>query len=354
VIDDAAAFRAAVAVAAREAEAGSLVTFGVRPTRPETGYGYIKAGAAARHGGCAVGRFVEKPDRATAEAFLADGGYYWNSGMFVFRASVFLDELARHAPAMLKACAAALEAARRDLDFLRIDSAAFAASPADSIDYAVMEKTSRAAMVPLDAGWSDLGSWDALWQISSRDSADNALAGKALVEGGAGNYVHAGSRLVGLSGVSDLVVVETSDAVLVTDRAGAQDLKRLVGRLTENGHPEATLHRKVHRPWGSYDALQEGARYKVKHLVVKPGEGLSVQLHHRRAEHWVVVAGTARVLIGTEMHDISENESIYIPRETRHSLENPGEVPLELIEVQTGDYLGEDDIVRFEDRYGRA
>jgi len=218
----------------------------------------------------------------------------------------------------------------------------------------VMEKTALAVMVPLEAGWSDVGSWEALWQISDQDGGGNALAGNVLVEDGTGNFVHAASRLVGLSGVSDLVVVETADAVLVASRAGSQDIKRLVGRLVESGHPEATLHRKVYRPWGSYDALQEGARYKVKHLVVKPGERLSVQLHHRRAEHWVVVAGTARVLIGDEVHALSENQSIYIPRETRHSLENPGELPLELIEVQTGDYLGEDDIVRFEDRYGRA
>lgn len=348
------AFQAAVSLATPAALNGSLVTFGIAPLRPETGYGYIKSGAPRWGGGNAVERFVEKPNLATAERYLADGGYYWNSGMFLFRASVYLRELELHAPKILQACQAAVKGACRDLDFFRVDMGAFECCPSDSVDYAVMEKTTRAVVYPIDAGWSDVGSWNAVWEIAPQDARGNAARGDVLLEDGDNNFVHADSRLVALLGVSDLVVVETSDAVMVTQKSRTQDLKTLVTRLTEGGRSEATTHRKVYRPWGSYDVIDEGSRFKVKHLVVKPGERLSVQLHAHRAEHWVVVSGTAHVVIDGDESLVSENESIFIQRGARHSLENSTLEKLELIEVQTGAYLGEDDIIRFDDRYGRA
>ena len=274
--------------------------------------------------------------------------------MFLFKASVYLEELGKFSSAMLQSCQAALAAARHDLDFCRVDQAAFAASPSDSIDYAVMEKTDRAVVVPLDAGWNDVGAWPAVWQVRDRDGAGNAARGDVLIEDSRNTYVHADHRLVSILGVDDLVVVETADAVMVTHKNSAQDVKRLVDRLKEGGRSEATLHRRVHRPWGAYDSVDEGHRFKVKRITVKPGEKLSLQMHHHRAEHWVVVSGTARVRAGETEQLISENQSIYIPIGVVHALENPGKVNLELIEVQTGAYLGEDDIVRFEDRYGRV
>ena len=354
VFADPAAFRAAVAQAIPAAQAGRLVTFGIVPDRPETGYGYIRAGSASPEAGFAVDRFVEKPDLATAESYLKAGGYFWNSGMFLFKASAYLEELSRFCPSMLACCEEALAKAREDLDFCRVDKEAFSRSPADSIDYAMMEKTDRAVVVPMDAGWSDVGAWPAVWQVVDRDAAGNAARGDVLVEDSRNSFVHAEHRLVSILGVDDLVVVETADAVMVTHKDKAQDVKRLVDRLQKAGRSEATQHRQVYRPWGSYDSVDEGHRFKVKRITVKPGEKLSLQMHHHRAEHWIVVSGTARVRAGETEQLVAENQSVYIPIGVVHSLENPGKVNLELIEVQTGAYLGEDDIVRFEDRYGRA
>jgi mannose-1-phosphate guanylyltransferase/mannose-6-phosphate isomerase len=353
VISDVAAFQAAVAAGRAAAEAGSLVTFGVVPDRVETGYGYIRRGSAV---GAAfkVERFVEKPDAATARVYLDSGEYYWNSGMFMFRASAYLAELGRQAPAMLAACRAAVAGARRDLDFLRLPEQEFVACPSDSIDYAVMEKTSLAVVVPLSAGWSDVGSWSALADALPRDSAGNVTVGDVLIEDSSGCYLHSTSRLVAAVGLRDHVVVETKDAVLVAPRDRVQDVKELVAELKARGRYETSLHREVYRPWGSYDSIDSGDRFQVKRLIVKPGATLSLQLHHHRAEHWVVVTGTARVTRGDEEFTLSENESTYIPIGVRHRIENPGRIPLHIIEVQSGSYLGEDDIVRFEDKYGRA
>ena len=348
------AFLSAARAASAEAAKGSLVTFGIVPSNPETGYGYIRAGSSVGDSGFAVDRFVEKPNLATARQYLSEGGYFWNSGMFLFKASIYLGEMARHAPQILQACEKAVAAGRRDLDFFRVDAVSFEPCPSDSVDYAVMEKTESAVVFPIDAGWSDVGSWNAVRDIVPQDERGNAAVGDVLLEDSDSNFIHAGSRLVTLLGVSDLVVVETPDAVMVAHQSRAQDLKQLVSRLNANGRIEATTHRKAYRPWGSYDVVDEGPRFKVKRLVIKPGQRLSVQLHNERAEHWVVVAGTASVLIDGREHTVRENESIFIPRHSKHSLENRATEDLQLIEVQTGEYLGEDDIVRFEDRYGRA
>jgi hypothetical protein len=301
-----------------------------------------------------VQQFVEKPDLATAQAYLKDGSYTWNSGMFMFKASVFLEELGKTNPVMLQACQAAWNQAQKDLEFVRLDKAAFASSPSDSVDYAVMEKTTRAVVVPLDAGWNDVGAWSAVWQVLPQDAQGNATRGDVMLEGSTNSYVHADSRLVALIGVDDLVVVETTDAVLVAHKDKAQDVKKVVDRLKAQKRPEVDLHREVFRPWGSYDSVDSGARFQVKRITVKPGAKLSLQMHHHRAEHWVVVSGTASVRLGDEVKLVTENESVYIPVGVTHSLENPGKVPLHLIEVQSGSYLGEDDIVRFEDLYGRV
>jgi mannose-1-phosphate guanylyltransferase len=343
-----------VAQAAAVAQAGHLVTFGIVPSHPETGYGYIQAGAALTEGGMQVARFVEKPNRDTAQSYLAAGGYFWNSGMFLFKASAYLDELATHNPAMLQACTAALADAKTDLDFCRVDAEAFAACPADSVDYAVMEKTQRAAVVPLNAGWNDVGAWTAVREVNLQDAQGNASHGDVLLHDASNSYAYAKSRLVCLLGVDNLTVVETPDVVLVAHNNRAQDVKKLVEHLKTHKRSEATMHRQVYRPWGNYDSIDEGKRFKVKRITVKPGEKLSVQMHYHRAEHWVVVTGTALVRVGDSEKLVTENESIFIPIGGVHSLENPGKVPLELIEVQTGSYLGEDDIVRFEDRYGRV
>lgn len=354
-IEDVASFSAAVERAALLAQEGYLVTFGITPTCPETGYGYIEAGTPLHEdASMRVSRFVEKPDAATAQTYLESGKYYWNSGMFVFKASTYLDELAVHCPAIRQAAEVAISSARNDLDFCRIDSHAFAACPADSVDYAVMEKTDRAAVVPLDAGWSDVGAWSAVWQISPHDAAGNATRGDVLMQDAKNNYVHADSKLVCILGVENTTVVETSDVVLVMHNDRAQDVKTLVSALKTQQRPEAMLHRQVHRPWGHYDSVDEGPRFKVKRITVNPGQRLSVQMHHHRAEHWVVVSGTAKVLLGDTEKILSENESIFIPRGSVHCLENPATIPLELIEVQTGMHLSEDDIVRLEDRYGRS
>jgi len=352
VITDVPAFHAAVGEAARAAEAGRLVTFGVVPSGPETGYGYIRA-AGHGVGTRAVQQFVEKPDAATAAAYVASGEYFWNSGMFLFRASRLLAELEAFQPTIVARCREALQAAKRDTDFVRIDKDAFAACPADSIDYAVMEKTGAATVVPLDAGWSDVGSWSALWEVTPQDSEGNAHHGDVIAIGCRNTYAY-GQRLIALVGLEDVVVVETDDAILVSHRDQVQQVKEVVGQLKQNGRSHATWHRKVYRPWGAYDAIDQGERFQVKRITVKPGGVLSLQMHHHRAEHWIVVSGTAKVTRGEEVILLAENQSTYIPLGVVHRLENPGKLPLELIEVQSGSYLGEDDIVRFEDVYGRG
>jgi mannose-1-phosphate guanylyltransferase/mannose-6-phosphate isomerase len=352
VIRDVKAFQSAVVAGRTAAEAGKLVTFGVVPDRAETGYGYIRR-AMGDGPTYPVQQFVEKPDAATAQTYVASGDYYWNSGMFMFRARVYLAELKRHAPAMLSACEDAVAAATRDLDFTRLPAAEFGACPSDSIDYAVMEKTDSAVVVPLDAAWSDVGSWSALQDALPRDDQGNVVTGDVLVEDSSGCYLHSTSRLIGAVGLKDHVVVETKDAVLVAPRDRVQDVKALVAHLKAQGRYETALHREVFRPWGSYDSIDHGDRFQVKRLVVKPGATMSLQLHHHRAEHWIVVSGTAQITRGEETFLLGENESTYIPVGTKHRIANPGKVMLHIIEVQSGSYLGEDDIVRFEDLYGR-
>ncbi|HUO79672.1 MAG TPA: mannose-1-phosphate guanylyltransferase/mannose-6-phosphate isomerase [Steroidobacteraceae bacterium] len=352
LLKDVAAFHRAVRAGLAAAAAGKLVTFGVVPTKAETGYGYIR-----RAGGAGpaypIAEFVEKPDAARAARYLAAGDYLWNSGMFLFGARRYLEELRRLAPAMLADCEAALAAAKRDLDFTRLDAAAFGRCPSDSIDYAVMEKTRDAVVVPLDAGWSDVGSWSALHESLAPDAAGNVTRGDVVTEDSSGCYLYSTERLVATVGLRDHVVVETKDAVLVAPRERVQDVKNLVARLKQQGRSEPALHREVFRPWGSYDSVDAGARFQVKRLTVKPGATLSLQMHHHRAEHWIVVSGTARITCDDKVFLLSENESTYIPVGAKHRIENPGKVELHIIEVQSGSYLGEDDIVRFEDRYGR-
>lgn len=359
VIGNPGSFREAVGRARGAAEAGALVAFGIVPESPETGYGYIRmaqdsGGAALPSGVAKIERFVEKPDLSTAQGFLREGGYLWNSGMFLFRASRYLEELGRHAADILEASLAATRGARTDLDFIRLDAAAFSACRADSIDYAVMERTASAVVTPLSAAWSDVGSWSSLHDALEADAEGNVLRGDVVAETTRGSFVLAESRLVATVGLKDHVVVETKDAVLVAARDRVQDVKTIVARLKAEGRAEPRTHREVHRPWGSYDSLDQGEGYQVKRLTVKPGASISLQLHHRRAEHWVVVAGRARITCGERVFDLLRNESTFIPLGVKHRIENPGPEPLHIIEVQSGDYLGEDDIVRFEDRYGRG
>jgi mannose-1-phosphate guanylyltransferase/mannose-6-phosphate isomerase len=353
VIADVAAFQAAVRLAATAARDGQLVTFGVVPRGPETGYGYIRRGASLPAGGWRIARFVEKPERAKAEEFLASGEYYWNSGMFLFSARRYLEELRRLAPDISAACEQAFAKTARDLDFTRVAKAEFENCRSESIDYAVMEKTADAVVVPIDAGWSDVGSWSSLHEASEQDADGNVIRGDVLAEQTRNSYLYAGSRLVAVVGLEDHVVIETKDAVLVAPRDRVQEVKALVSRIRGAGRSEHALHREVFRPWGSYDSLDSGERFQVKRLTVRPGGVLSLQMHHRRAEHWVVVSGTARITRGDEVFLLQENQSTYIGIGVRHRIENPGTVPLHIIEVQSGDYLGEDDIVRFEDQYGR-
>jgi mannose-1-phosphate guanylyltransferase / mannose-6-phosphate isomerase len=352
VIRDVRAFQKAVHLALAAAGEGRLVTFGIRPTTAETGYGYIQRGAPS---GAAfrIARFVEKPNAERAREFMQSGEYYWNSGMFLFGARRYLTEFVQLAPDMARICEAAYKGAGADLDFTRIEAKAFETCPAESIDYAVMEKTTDAVVVPLDAGWSDVGSWAALHEASEADAHGNVAHGDVISEDSDGCYLYSESRLVSAVGLKDHVVVETKDAVLVAPKSRVQDVRKLVSRLKERGRYEHSLHREVFRPWGSYDSLENGPRFQVKRLKVKPGASLSLQLHHHRAEHWVVVAGTARITRGDEVFLLEENQSTYIPIGVKHRIENPGTIPLEIIEVQSGSYLGEDDIVRFEDRYGR-
>lgn len=356
-IRDIPAFHRAIELAIPAAEQGKLVTFGIVPTCAHTGYGYIRkaehADAALAAEVFAVAEFCEKPDLATATGFVNSGQYYWNSGMFLFKASSLVAELQQFAPEIVNCAEQALQQASSDLDFIRLNKDAFANSPSDSIDYAVMEKSANAVMVALDAGWSDVGSWDALWEVMAKDEQGNACRGDVLLEQCNNSYVNAEERLVAVIGLDDVVVVETKDAVLVASKAHIQGVKNIVAKLQSYGRTEVDLHREVFRPWGKYDSVDNGSRYQVKHITVKPGAKLSVQMHHHRAEHWVVVSGSALVRNGDNEFLVTENESTFIPVGTVHSLENPGKIPLELIEVQSGSYLGEDDIVRFEDKYGR-
>ena len=355
-VTDGAAFVDAMRQAAEIAAGGAIVTLGIVPTRPETGYGYIRAESTAR--ASKVLGFVEKPDLATAQAYLRDGSYLWNGGIFVLKASVWLAALERFRSDIAAATREAWQQRARDTSFVRPGKAAFEAIPAESIDYAVMEHCPGSdipmQVVPLNAGWNDLGAWDAVWQVLPKDETGNAAHGDVVVEGCRDTLVHANSRLVAAVGLDGVVVVETPDAVLVTSRERSQDVKRIVARLESDGRGEKNLHRKVHRPWGWYDSIDAGPRFQVKRIMVKPGASLSLQMHHHRAEHWIVVQGTAEVTCGDKKLMLSENQSTYIPLGEVHRLANPGKVPLEIIEVQSGSYLGEDDIVRFEDRYGRS
>ena len=354
LIQDVPAFQAGIEQAMPLASAGKLVTFGIVPKHPETGYGYIQRGPELGPQSYAVAQFVEKPDLETAQDYLARGDYLWNSGMFLFGARQYLTELKRHRPDILSVCEAALKQASQDLHFTRVAEAVFAQCPEDSIDYAVMEKTDNAAVVSLDAGWSDIGSWSSLWEISDKDRQGNSLSGDVIAHETSGTLVRADSRLVATVGVENLVIIETKDALLVAHKDKVQDVKKVVESIKGDGRHEHMNHREVYRPWGVYDSIDSGARYQVKRITVKPGAKLSVQMHHHRAEHWIVVSGTAKVSNGDKTYLVTENQSTYIPVGQVHSLENPGVIDLELIEVQSGSYLGEDDIVRFEDRYGRT
>ncbi|ESE41261.1 mannose-1-phosphate guanylyltransferase [Shewanella decolorationis S12] len=353
VIEDVAAFQQSVSQAAELAATGKLVTFGIVGDKPETGYGYIKRGAACEHG-FVVDCFVEKPDLATAKAYIASGDYYWNSGMFLFKASRYLAELKAYCPDIYAACELAMQVQNNDSDFVRIDKAAFEACPDDSIDYAVMEQTKDAVVVPMDAGWSDVGGFAALWEVSAKDAAGNVFNGDVKSVDTKNTLVFGGNKLITTVGVEDLVIVNTKDAVLVAHKDQSQHVKAIVGQLKAELRSEVTFHREVYRPWGKYDSIDNGERFQVKRITVKPGAKLSVQMHHHRAEHWIVVSGTAKVTNGDKDILLTENQSTYIPVGVIHALENPGKVDLELIEVQSGSYLGEDDIVRFEDRYGRS
>jgi mannose-1-phosphate guanylyltransferase / mannose-6-phosphate isomerase len=356
VIDDVPAFHAAVMRAASAVAGGALATFGIVPSAPETGYGYIRRGdrVAGAEGCFRVERFVEKPDLATARVFVEDGGYFWNSGMFLFSAARYLDELQTLRPEIADCSAKAVRDGYRDLDFCRLHEASFAACPSDSIDYAVMEHTRQAVVVPAEIGWSDVGSWSALWEVQQPDGNGNVVRGDVYTDGVSDSLIRAESRLVAVIGVTDLVVVETADAVLVAHKDQVQRVKQVVDYLKKNHRSEHINHTRVYRPWGCYEGIDAGERFQVKRIIVNPGEKLSLQMHHHRAEHWVVVSGTARVTCGETVQLLTENESTYIPIGQNHRLENPGKMPLHLIEVQSGSYLGEDDIVRFEDIYKRS
>ncbi|MCE9649124.1 MAG: mannose-1-phosphate guanylyltransferase/mannose-6-phosphate isomerase [Parvibaculum sp.] len=352
-IRDIAAFHAAVVQGAALAREGKLVTFGIVPSAPETGYGYIKRGKALGEDAFEVERFVEKPSREVAEGYLAQGGYDWNAGIFMFRADVILDEMRLYCADIAARGAEAVLKGKRDLDFVRLQPEAFGACPSNSIDYAVMERTRHAAVVPVEMGWSDIGSWSALWETGAQDEAGNVVSGDVLAVDTTNSYVRAETALVATLGVENLIIVETGDVILVADRDRVQDVKKIVERIAADGRTEHQIHNRVHRPWGYYEGLDEGPRHQVKHLMVHPGAALSLQLHNKRAEHWVVVKGEARVTVGDDVRILKENESTYIPVGTRHRLENPGVEPLSIIEVQSGSYFGEDDIVRFDDVYGR-
>ena len=361
VIRDLTGFQKAIDDGIPAALEGAIVTFGIVPTHAETGYGYIRCGADRADGSKAIAAFVEKPDAATAQRYLDSGDYLWNSGLFMVKASVWLKAMAQLQPAMSAACAAAWAGGSRDADFVRVDKALFQACPSDSIDYAVMEKLSAAeglgiagCVVPMSAGWSDVGAWDALWQIADKDASGNVARGDVLFEDSRNTLVYAQDRMVACVGLDDAVIVETPDAVLVARKDKTQNVKQIVAALKAGSRSQASAHRKIHRPWGWYDSIDNGERFQVKRIVVNPGARLSLQMHHHRAEHWIVVKGTAEVTNGEKTFLLGENESTYIPLGHVHRLANPGKLPLEIIEVQSGSYLGEDDIVRFEDNYGRG
>jgi mannose-1-phosphate guanylyltransferase/mannose-6-phosphate isomerase len=354
VIKNTDAFEQAVYIADQQAQQDKLVTFGIVPTAPETGYGYIKTGVMVEKGVHRVDQFVEKPNEETAKSYLDAGGYLWNSGMFIFKASRYLEELEKYNPEMLAACRNALQGETKDLDFTRIDAKAFEACPDDSIDYAVMEKTQDAVIVPMDANWSDVGSWSALWEVSERDDQGNVVRGDVITRDTKDCYIQGEHKLISTIGLEHAVIVETDDAILVADKNRVQEVKSIVTELKTLGRTESQLHRKVYRPWGYYDSIDSGERFQVKRIVVNPGAKLSLQMHHHRAEHWIVVQGTAEVRCGDKTMLLSENQSTFIPLGEKHQLVNPGKFPLEIIEVQSGSYLGEDDIVRFEDVYGRT
>jgi len=353
IIEDISAFQKSVNQATELAQQGKLVTFGIVGNKPETGYGYIKRGEQYQTG-FVVNSFVEKPDALTAEKYIASGNYYWNSGMFLFKASRYLNELKTFRPDIYNACQQAMQVQNDDMDFVRVDKAAFEACPDESIDYAVMEQTKDAVVVPMDAGWSDVGGFDALWEVSPKDENGNAFKGDVKAVDTKNTLVFGEDKLVTTVGIEDLVIVNTKDAVLVAHKNKSQHVKAIVEQLKSEERTEAKLHREVYRPWGKYDSVDNGERFQVKRITVKPRAKLSVQMHHHRAEHWIVVSGTAKVQIDDTEQFVTENESVYIPITAVHALENPGKVDLELIEVQSGSYLGEDDIVRFEDRYGRV
>lgn len=353
VIDDQKAFESCIHRAVAMANHDRIITFGIVPTHPETGYGYIQKGEPVANG-FAIKHFVEKPDLATAQTYLDSQQFLWNSGMFLFKASLLLSELKVYAPDIFEQCRLAMACATTDLDFVRLDRQIFEQCRSESIDYAVMEKTGHAAVIPLQAGWNDIGSWSALWEITSKDQDGNVVKGDVILHQSRNNYCHSDSRLVTLLGVEDLVVVETKDAVLVANKHQVQDIKTIVEQLKNTQRAEHLNHREVYRPWGKYDSICHAERYQVKHITVQAGHKLSLQMHHHRAEHWIVVKGTAKIHKGDESFLLTENQSVYIPLGEIHSLENPGKVPLELIEVQSGSYLGEDDIVRFNDVYGRT
>ena len=367
IIQDVSAFGSSVNTAYEQAKQGKLVTFGVVANKPETGYGYIKRGKLAQEQSdnkeanqehklesFEVAEFVEKPNLEKAEKFLKSGEYYWNSGIFMFKASQYLSELEKYHPEILKVCKECIDTATQDLDFIRIAEETFTNCPSESIDYAVMEKTDSAVVVPMDAKWSDIGSWSAIWDVSSKDESGNRTLGDVIAVDSTNCLVHGEERLISILGLDDLIVVDTKDAVLIADKKKVQDVKKIVDQIKSSNRDEWKIHREVYRPWGKYDSIDVGERYQVKRITVNSGAKLSVQMHHHRAEHWVVVLGNVRVTNGDKIFLVSENESTYIPIGQIHALENPGKVPLELIEVQTGSYLGEDDIVRIEDNYGRA
>ncbi|MNZ41566.1 Alginate biosynthesis protein AlgA [compost metagenome] len=356
VLDDQRAFQRALALAANAAEKGEMVLFGVPANRPETGYGYIQAGdgQGLPDGVIRVQRFVEKPDEARAREFVEDGGYFWNSGMFLFRASRYLEELKKHDADIYDTCLLALERSQHEGDLVNIDPATFECCPDNSIDYAVMEKTRRACVVPLAAGWNDVGSWSSIWEVHDKDANGNVTKGDVLVHDSRNCLVHGNGKLVSVVGLDDVVVVETKDAMMIAHKDRVQDVKKVVGELDAQGRSETQNHCAVYRPWGSYDSVDMGGRFQVKRISVKPGARLSLQMHHHRAEHWIVVSGTAEVTCDDKTFLLTENQSTYIPIASVHRLANPGRIPLEIIEVQSGSYLGEDDIERLEDVYGRA
>ncbi len=353
VITDVPSFQSIVEKADKLAQQDYMVTFGIIPTAPETGYGYIRAGQATDESSFHINAFVEKPDLDTAQQYVDSGDYYWNSGMFAFKAGRYLEELEKFQPDILKACRKALENAQRDLDFIRVDKEIFLNCPSDSIDYAVMEKTDQGIVIPLDAGWNDIGSWSALWDITDKDDQGNAVSGDVIALDTENSFLLSQSKLVVTVGIDNIVVIDTDDAVMIAAKDRVQDVKLVVDQLKDKQRSEASIHRKVYRPWGYYHSIDNGERHQTKRIVVNPGSRLSLQKHHHRAEHWIVVKGTAMVTRGDEKILLSENESTYIPLGVTHCLENPGVIPLEMVEVQSGSYLGEDDIVRFKDDYGR-